>query len=157
VSTRMAPTPAPTYFSAPGGGQYPRNSGRLPTVRLYLDLCCLKRPFDAQDQPIVRLQTEAVVSILALPADRAELIRSPAQELENGFNPVQARREAVDLWLAQAPAAALHLASAELFGADVFLTVDLPLLKLATRQAAQLRVRVADPVGFREELSQWTH
>ncbi len=52
---------------------------------------------------------------------------------------------------------AFHLASAELFGADAFLTVDLPLLRLANRLSAQIRVRVADPVSFLEELSQWTH
>lgn len=149
-------------------------------MRIYLDLCCLKRPFDAQDQPLVRLQTEAVVSILALPAELAEFVRAPAQALENSFNPVQARREAVDLWLGQVSVPsfsdeaasariadmiemgfksfdAFHLASAELFGADVFLTVDLPLLKLATRLSAQLRVRAADPVRFLEEISQWTH
>jgi hypothetical protein len=149
-------------------------------VRIYLDLCCLKRPFDAQDQPLVRLQTEAVISILALPEKHAEFIRAPAQALENSFNLVQARRDAVDLWLAQVTAPpfsdeimsarlesllamgfksfdAFHLASAELFGADVLLTVDLPLLKLATRLSAQLRVRVVDPVRFLEEVAQWTH
>lgn len=52
---------------------------------------------------------------------------------------------------------ALHLASAELSGADVFLTVDGPLLKLAARLSAQLRVRVVDPVRFLEEVAQWTH
>lgn len=149
-------------------------------MRVYLDLCCLKRPFDAQDQSLVRLQTEAVVSILALPGELAELVRAPAQALENSFNPVQARRDAVDLWLGQVPVPsfsdevmsariadllamgfksfdAFHLASAELLGADVLLTVDLPLLKLATRLSAQLRVRVVDPVRFLEEIAQWTH
>lgn len=149
-------------------------------MRIYLDLCCLKRPFDDQEQPLVRLQTEAVLSILALPEEIAELIRSPAQALENSQNLVQARRDAVNLWLARVSAPpfsddsmaaridsllelgfksfdAFHLASAELFGADVFLTVDRPLLKLATRQAGQLRVRVADPVSFLEEISEWTH
>jgi predicted nucleic acid-binding protein len=131
-------------------------------------------------KPLVRLQTEAVVSILALPRELAELIRAPAQALENSFNPVQARREAVDLWMAQVPPIsisdevmsarvadllamgfksfdALHLASAELCGADVLLTVDLPLLKLATRVPEQLRVRVVDPVRFLEEIAQWRH
>ncbi len=121
-----------------------------------------------------------MISILALPREVVEFIRSPAQALENSFNPVQARREAVDLWLAPVSAPrfsdevmsarvarliemgfksfdALHLASAELFGADVFLTVDLPLLRLANRLSAQIRVRVADPVSFLEEFSQWTH
>lgn len=149
-------------------------------VKLYLDLCCLKRPFDAQDQPIVRLQTEALLAILALPADIAHFVRSPAQRLENSLDPDPARREAVEVWLAQdllsaVPEAlvqkrmsgltalgfkafdAFHLASAELVGADAFLTVDLPLRKLAHRELSQLHVRVTDPVRFLEELSEWTH
>ncbi|HEX3557282.1 MAG TPA: hypothetical protein VIA62_28985 [Thermoanaerobaculia bacterium] len=108
------------------------------------------------------------------------MIRSSAQMLENSLNPMQIRREAVALWLAQAPIATLsdedlsrrtadliaigfksfdafHLASAELLGADVFLTVDLPLLKRAARLSEKLYVRVADPVSFLEELAQWTH
>lgn len=66
-------------------------------VRVYLDLCCLKRPFDLQDQPIVRLQTEAVLSILALPSSRIDLVRCPAHLLENSLNPVAARRSGVSL------------------------------------------------------------
>lgn len=85
-------------------------------MRIYLDLCCLKRPFDAQDQPLIRLQTEALVSILALPEEVAEFIRSPAQALENSFNPVQARRDAVDLWLAQVP---VHPVSDEVAAARI--------------------------------------
>ena len=75
-------------------------------MRVYLDLCCLKRPFDLQEQPLIRLQTEAVLSILALPADTVELLRSQALVLENNLNPNQARREAVALWLSEAVAIA---------------------------------------------------
>ena len=146
-------------------------------MRVYLDLCCLKRPFDLQDQPLVRLQTEAVLSILALPAGTVDLIRSPAQRLENSLNPVQSRRDSVDLWLAQGsvaelPEAALerrtaellgsgfknfdafHVASAELARATAFVTVDIRLLQVAARHA-QLAVRVVDPVQCLEELTQW--
>ena len=149
-------------------------------MRVYLDLCCLKRPFDLQDQPIVRLQTEAVLSILALPTETAELLRSQALDLENSLNPVQARREAVALWLSEAKTIAadeadlavriaqlvgkgfksfdaFHLASAELAGAAAFLTVDLPLLRLASRVVSELHVPVTDPVHFLEEISQWKH
>jgi len=149
-------------------------------MRIYLDLCCLKRPFDLQDQPLVRLQTEAVLSILALPRGTVELLQSPALLLENSLNPNQARREAVALWLAEAIAVApnetdvalridalvakgfksfdaFHLASAELAEAAAFLTVDLQLLKLASRVAGNLSVSVTDPVHFIEEISQWKH
>ncbi|HEX6898426.1 MAG TPA: PIN domain-containing protein [Thermoanaerobaculia bacterium] len=149
-------------------------------MRIYLDLCCLKRPFDLQEQPIIRLQTEAVLSILGLPPDTVELLQSQALRLENSLNPNQARREAVALWLSEAvePVVnetdltvridellakgfksfdAFHLASAELSGAAVFLTVDLPLLRLASRVAGELRVPVTDPVHFIEDISQWKH
>lgn len=149
-------------------------------MRIYLDLCCLKRPFDLQEQPVVRLQTEAVLSILALPPGTVELLRSQALLLENSLNLNQARRDAVALWLSEAAVIALeetplttrvdeliakgfksfdafHLASAELSGAAAFLTVDLPLLKLAARVSGELRVRVTGPVHFIEEISQWKH
>lgn len=149
-------------------------------MRIYLDLCCLKRPFDGQEQPIVRLQTEAVLTLMALPSNQAELIRAPAQALENSLDPVQIRREAVAAWLAIGPMAeipddplkqrmlrlvalgfksfdAFHLASAELTSAAMFLTVDLPFLRLAQRIADELHVRVSDPIRFLEELAEWTH
>ena len=151
-----------------------------PSVRVYLDLCCLKRPFDLQEQAIVRLQTEAVLSILALPSETVELLRSQAHLLENSLNPVQSRREAVALWLSGRPPTvpaeietstrieelvakgfksfdAFHLTCAELSGATVFLSVDIRLLRLAARLTRELRVRVADPVHFVEEIAQWTH
>ena len=149
-------------------------------MRVYLDLCCLKRPFDLQEQPVIRLQTEAILSILALSSDTVELLRSPALVLENSLNPNQARREAVALWLFEGAAVApnetdlavrideltakgfksfdaFHLASAELTGADAFLTVDLQILRLASRVAGELHIRVTDPVHFVEEVSQWKH
>jgi hypothetical protein len=144
-------------------------------VRVYLDLCCLKRPFDSQDHPIVHLETEAVVAILGAPEEQLQFVRSAAHVLENAFNPVRSRREAVSQWLRMRPLAAvpidelrirsatlialgfskfdsLHLASAELSRTDVFITVDYPLLSRARRQAGGLTVRVADPIRLAEEV-----
>lgn len=149
-------------------------------MRIYLDLCCLKRPFDLQDQPLVRLQTEAVLSILELAEQDAQLLRSEAMALENSLNPVQSRRDAVALWIGagsmgvytEAELAArtdamqergfkgfdaFHLACAELADADVFLTVDVPLQKVAARVSAELSFRVLDPVHLVEEISTWKH
>ena len=33
-------------------------------MKLYLDACCLNRPFDDQRQPRIRLETEAILLIL---------------------------------------------------------------------------------------------
>ena len=35
-----------------------------PPLRVYMDVCCLNRPFDDQAQDKVRLETEAIVGIL---------------------------------------------------------------------------------------------
>lgn len=148
-------------------------------MRIYLDLCCLKRPFDSQEQTLVRLETEAVLAVLAAPAEQAELLRSGAHALENSFNPRLERRQAVDAWWAERPnetideAAlrqrtdeliqaglpgfdALHVASAELMAADVFLTVDQPLVRRAARLGDLLRVRVIEPVAFLQEVREWS-
>ena len=33
-------------------------------IKIYLDVCCLCRPFDDQDQDRIRLETEAIITIL---------------------------------------------------------------------------------------------
>ena len=144
-------------------------------MRVYLDLCCLKRPFDSQTHPLVHLETEAVVAILSAPEEHLQFVRSAAHALENAFNPVRSRREAVSQWLSLGPLNAvpvhelrirsatlaslgfskfdsLHLASAELSHADVFVTVDYPLLSRARRQSGSLTVRVTDPIRLAEEV-----
>ena len=55
-----------------------RNAGILGEMRIYLDMCCLKRPFDDQSQPRIRLETEAVLSLLAAESATIEFIRSAA-------------------------------------------------------------------------------
>lgn len=147
-------------------------------MRVYLDLCCLKRPFDRQDQPRVRLESEAVLAILSVRQARLTLLRTPAHLLENSLNPVQSRREAVDDWLlagsiedVPAPTLsrrteelirggfgafdALHLAYAEAARCDVFATCDQPLLRKASQPRTKLPFRVADPIALAREVSGW--
>jgi predicted nucleic acid-binding protein len=47
---------------------------------------------------------------------------------------------------------AVHLSAARKIGVDVFLTVDIKLLKRAKRFAGKLGVRVNDPVSFLQEI-----
>jgi len=144
--------------------------------RVYLDICCLKRPFDLQVDPVVRLQTEAILSLLALEGNDVEFIRSTAMMLENSLNPVHDRREAVDAWLSLGARDVLndlvegrieelvalgfksfdafHIASAELSQASAFVTVDSRLLRNAARHDADINVRVVDPIRLLEELWQ---
>jgi hypothetical protein len=144
-------------------------------MRTYLDLCCLKRPFDDQSQPRVHVESEAVLALLGAPAEQAEFVRAPAHDLENEQNPLPRRAERVRQWLAALPLTdlvdaslaqrtaelialgfkgfdALHLASAEGAAAAVFVTCDDRLLSVARRHAALLRVRVVTPVDLLAEI-----
>ncbi|GAB6060372.1 PIN domain-containing protein [Desulfonatronum parangueonense] len=61
---------------------------------IYLDACCLQRPFDDQTQPRIRVETEAVLAVLsAVEADEIQLVRSDALDFETTRIPNQERRE----------------------------------------------------------------
>lgn len=140
--------------------------------RLYLDICCFKRPFDDQSQLRIRREAEATVAILeSIEAGAAELVRSPAHDFENERNPREDRRLATDAWLANAtisapqslaagkratalvalgfgPLDALHLAYAELAEAHWYLTTDDRLTRRAAQHLATLAISVVDPVTY---------
>jgi len=86
-------------------------------VRAYLDVCALKRPFDDQTQPRIRLEAEAVLELLAAPAERVTFLRTGAHDIENAQHPLGWRAGRVAGWLAARNFDALHVASAELAGA----------------------------------------
>ena len=143
-------------------------------MRLYLDICCLKRPFDDQAQPRVRIETEAVLGLLAADGPEMGFVRSVAHDLENDQNPLTWRAERVRAWLAERPLAepqdwlqarteelmsngfhgfdALHLACAEAAGADVFVTCDDRLLATAKRCAASMKIRVGELTSVAREV-----
>lgn len=144
-------------------------------MRVYLDLCCLKRPFDRQGDERLRLESGAVLGLLGAEGRRVTLVRSAAHVLENSLNPLLWRRDAVRMWLEAGPIEqfapdpirsttsrlrekgfagfdALHLASAEAAGAAVFATCDDRLLRRARRHHRLVQVRVLDPVTLATEV-----
>ncbi len=144
-------------------------------MRVYLDVCCLKRPFDDQSQLWIHLESEAVLALLAAAPGPVEFVRSAALELENDQNPLVHRAAKVRLWLETLPLPdapdgplaertreltalgfksfdALHIASAELLGADVFCTCDDRLLTAARRHAPALKMRVVSPIDLAQEV-----
>ena len=66
-------------------------------MRVYLDMCCLKRPFDDQSQPRIHLESEAVLAILSAHAELVEFVHSSALDLENNQNPLPTRADRVRL------------------------------------------------------------
>jgi predicted nucleic acid-binding protein len=146
-------------------------------VRIYLDMCSLKRPFDDQSDPRIALETTAVLSILkAVAAGRAEAVRSIAHQVENSHNPDPRRSGTVGMWLGTlnkleeapislsqrttrlhaqglGPLDAFHLAWAEHLKADVLVTTDDDFLSKASRPGVPGTVRVLNPVSLVGELS----
>ena len=78
-------------------------------MRIYLDLCCLKRPFDDQRQARVQIETLALDAILQFCRDgSATLVSSRALEFENGRNFHERRRDFAARLLALAGDAVGH-------------------------------------------------
>jgi hypothetical protein len=138
-------------------------------------MCRLKRPFDDQTQPRIRLESEAVLALLSASAQDVAFLRAPAHDLENEQNPLPVRAGRVRQWLESLPSSvfaeaelvrrtdelmalgfknfdALHVASAELGSAEVFVTCDDRLQSLATKHAAAVRVRIVGPLILAKEV-----
>ncbi len=145
-------------------------------MKLYLDVCCLNRPFDDQSQGKIRLEAEAVLLILNFISDGEwQLISSEAIVYEIERTPDVRRKNRVKRFhslistyisftglefararelqkLGFGDLDALHLSCAESGEADIFLTTDDKLLNLAIRLAAQLRVQIANPLSWLERV-----
>lgn len=143
---------------------------------VYLDVCCLKRPFDDQAQTRIRLEAEAVLLILArCQTGDWTWISSDVVDLEIERTPNPERRRRVQLLVSHAPRSvrvaaseanraiqleawgitafdALHLACAELCQADVFLTTDDRLARICEAHATQIRIRVENPLTWLQEM-----
>jgi hypothetical protein len=138
-------------------------------------MCCLKRPFDDQSQPRIRLESEAVLALLGAGAEKVEFLRGAALDLENDQNPLPQRAARARLWLEawprlEAPEAsladrlqelldlgfknfdALHLASAEVLLAEALATCDDRFLATAQRHASLVKVRVVNPIDLAREI-----
>ena len=130
---------------------------QLPVI--YADVCCLNRPLDDLQQTRIRLEAEAMISLLQkCREEKWVLLNSDAIEFEISRNPDPFKKEQLESILSVAtrrlPSSeaielratalmemgfkfydALHLAFAEAGGADVLLTTDDRLL----RKAQQIR------------------
>ena len=140
-------------------------------LKVYMDVCCLNRPFDDQSQDKVRLETEAVVSILKR-CDTGKdwkLIGSVVIVLEILKTQDRVKKQKVSLLHEGAVEKvkyneeiksratefrennvklfdSLHLAAAGFANVDVLLTTDERFVKAASRSGT--RIRVANPLTY---------
>lgn len=148
------------------------------SISLYLDGCCLNRPFDDQTQVRIRLEAEAVLLILfQLHLFGWEWIGSEVLSYEIDQMPDPERRlrvkslmsgigRRVSLETAMIPRAAdlqelgfkvydaLHVASAERAGADALLTTDDQFIRVAERHSSSIHVQVTNPLQWIQETFQ---
>jgi predicted nucleic acid-binding protein len=141
-------------------------------MKIYLDACCLNRPFDDTTQDRVRIESEAVLTILSWCQSRKwVLLSSEVVDIEISKIPDDGRRQKVNFLssvsqsyivvdedlekrahqlseLKFKPFDALHIACAEKGGADVLLTTDDSHLRKASQQAGALGVRLENPVTW---------
>jgi hypothetical protein len=124
----------------------------------------------------IHLESEAVLSLLAIESDQVQFVRSSALMVENSLNSIRERASRVDRWLRAAPISqpsdakqfelriaelmrlglksfdASHVACAELIRADIFATCNDRLLTAAHRSTDQIRVPVKGIVELAQEV-----
>lgn len=144
-------------------------------MKIYLDVCCLNRPFDDQTQDRIRLESEAILAIIGrVEVESWKLFSSDAVAYEISNTPSEERQERLwslesvatenlvlnDAILRQAEAFntfgftnldALHLAFASSVDVDAFLSTDDKLLKRAQSSPEEIKITVANPLAWFQE------
>lgn len=141
-------------------------------ISLYLDTCCLNRPFDEPGQLRVRAEAAAVLEILqGIASGQYDMVSSSVIEWGIFKHPDHLKRMEITKLLSLAKSYvvlkesmvdrsrnlesfgfksvdALHLAVAEESNANCLLTTDDKLIKLAARLQSSLRIQVMYPVQW---------
>ena len=145
-------------------------------TKIYLDTCCLNRSFDDQTQERIRLESEAVLAVLSRIEKGewdwigSEVLMDEIEQTPDTQKLSRARllsgfiKQTVEIGEAEVERSkelqgegfkefdSLHLACAENAKADVFLSTDDRLLKLAKRISNRLRIQVENPLAWVEEM-----
>ncbi|NJD76478.1 MAG: type II toxin-antitoxin system VapC family toxin [Candidatus Methanoperedens sp.] len=145
-------------------------------MRIYMDVCCLNRPFDEQSQDRIRIESEAVLAILNRCLYDWELVGSEAINYEISKIPDDERRTGVKVLAAISghrvtvnesilkraseleniglkALDALHLACAEK-SSEVMLTTDDEIVKKVMVDDSLIKVRVENPVRWLMEITE---
>ena len=143
---------------------------------IYLDVCCLNRPFDNQRQERIKLESEAIILIFKhIETNDWHWISSEVVDFEVNKTPNIERKQRIqslkifphrfvlldDNIIQRADILqnkgfgsydALHIACAEQGQVELFLTTDDKLLKSAARYQQELKVRIINPLHWLQEV-----
>lgn len=142
-------------------------------MRIYLDVCCLNRPFDDQTQEKIHLETEAVLIILSnISSQRWELVGSDVIDFEISKIPDLERKKKVELLTQKIlekqkitteliqrakiiakkgikAVDALHIASAEMLQSDYMITTEEEIIKKYQKHTEFFkRIKICNPILF---------
>ncbi len=145
-------------------------------MKIYLDVCCLNRPFDDSTQDRIRLESEAILTILErclqgnwslviseiteaeidrIPNnDRKQKVRSLLlihREYRMVDTSIEKRAKEIQKLTVKAYDA-LHIACAEKSKVDIFLTTDDSLLNKVSRNRHALKVCLENPLKWLTEV-----
>ena len=145
-------------------------------MRIYLDACCVNRPYDDQTQDRIRLESEAILLIIQhCQSGEWEWVSSEALAFEIEKIPDPERKKRVELLASHVHNVvslqnkelkrgkeleslgfhaldALHIACSEKGKVDVLLTTDDKFLKRSKKLSKKLQVHITDPVSWLMEV-----
>jgi len=145
-------------------------------MRIYLDVCCLNRPFDDQSQDRIHLEAEAILSIIKfVEKGQWTLVNSDGILYEINKIPDSERKKKVEIIVSRAnehlrleekilerakrlqklgikSLDALHVACAESAKVDIFLTTDDKLLRILRQHSDEIDVRADNPLVWIKEV-----
>ena len=145
-------------------------------MKVYLDVCCLCRPFDDQLIPRIRYENEAVIAILnrcsrdweliwssAITYEIAKIIDHDRRHYVSTFAAKTTTNILVDMAIKERAAElmnlgvkaldALHIACAERAGATVLITTDDALKNIMSHHSDIISIRIVNPSVWYEEVT----
>lgn len=145
-------------------------------MKIYLDVCCLSRPFDDQEQARIRLECEAVLLVIdKMKAEKWAVFNSDAIKTELENIPDESKEKQLRDFLKEIESEyvcynqnafdraqelsgigfgnmdALHIACAEEAKVDIFLSTDDKLVKIAKKNKVKIKIKIENPVNWLRE------
>lgn len=145
-------------------------------MKIYMDVCCLCRPYDDQQVPRIRYESEAIIAILdrfsrdwelvwssAITYEIAKILDHQKKHYVSSFaaktkmnvlvdRTIRQRAEVFMDWGVKA-VDALHVACAEKSEATIFLTTDDGLKNIMSHHNDTMSIRIINPAAWYEEVT----
>ena len=141
-------------------------------MKIYMDVCCLNRPFDDQTDKIIKMESEAILSIFSIIEDNGwalvggdivdyEIQKTPNMEKKRKvlflmapkknhikLNEIIIKRAQEIEKFGIHPLDALHISSAEFGNVNLFLTTDKDIIKFFKKNESEFKILIKNPINW---------